>query len=657
MPKIKAPATTSAEALNLAAGAQYYRFTGIEFAPAGAGLQETSTASIRYYMLRVDGTSGGTTGDTADGVPGSLSEQPNFIQIDRCYIHSWAYNQVCLHGIELFCQNADVCNNYISGFNGQSGDAQGILIPGVGPFNIWNNYVEATGENIMFGRGAYTPSASNGGQLPGSGASGTAQSFVKYNSLVKSDAWRFKSGGGTFQQPTESGNYLVKNLAEVKAGKNITFDHNFLMNTFDELDQHGVALAHNIINYTGWEGAINITWSNNVIVKACAGMYIAWNTEGGTITSANKIQNIKVQNNLFVGMSDSGQYGNLYPPSGQNDGRNFVLDLALIGTTPIQGLIWDHNTFIPAGAPNSLYPGASGSQAVGGSDHAFLIGAWQSGSSGSSATGISGFQFTNNIVPEQGAGFAWAPNGFGGGSNAEDISNWKAMCPSPTMGGNAVYTNNPPFPQPTNPITTASFMSQFDPAHTNYTPGAISSLSLLSGTAQQLSFPSTNGTAVTIQGYALPSGSSFKATDTLINGGLAGCDLSQLVWGPSTPKTSTTTNLSASPTTAGQGVSVTLTATVTGSGGTPTGSVQFFDGGTLLGTSTLSGGTATLSTSAFAVGSNSITAVYSGDSTFAGSTSTVVTVTITGIAVTLTIPAVPAVVAGGNAVITVKATD
>jgi hypothetical protein len=53
--------------------------------------------------------------------------------------------------------------------------------------------------------------------------------------------------------------------------------------------------------------------------------------------------------------------------------------------------------------------------------------------------------------------------------------------------------------------------------------------------------------------------------------------------------------------------------------------VQFSDGATLLGTAPLSGGTASFSTSALSVGSHAITAAYSGDGTYAASTSSVLT--------------------------------
>ncbi len=73
---------------------------------------------------------------------------------------------------------------------------------------------------------------------------------------------------------------------------------------------------------------------------------------------------------------------------------------------------------------------------------------------------------------------------------------------------------------------------------------------------------------------------------------------------------------------------VTFTATLTSSVGTPTGSVSFYDGTTLLGQGTLNAGVATYSTSALAAGTHTITAVYSGDANFVTLTSTALTESI-----------------------------
>jgi hypothetical protein len=81
---------------------------------------------------------------------------------------------------------------------------------------------------------------------------------------------------------------------------------------------------------------------------------------------------------------------------------------------------------------------------------------------------------------------------------------------------------------------------------------------------------------------------------------------------------------SLNPSVAGQ--AVTLTAVV--SPGSVTGSVQFLDGATVLGTAPLSGGIAAFSTSALAGGIHSITSVYSGDPNYAASTSSALSQTV-----------------------------
>ena len=94
----------------------------------------------------------------------------------------------------------------------------------------------------------------------------------------------------------------------------------------------------------------------------------------------------------------------------------------------------------------------------------------------------------------------------------------------------------------------------------------------------------------------------------------------------------TTTTLSASPSSVAGGTPITLTATVTNGAVTPTGSVNFYQGTTLLGASTLDGtGTATfsMSTANLYKGTYTVTATYTGSSTLAPSTSTAQTITIT----------------------------
>ncbi len=112
---------------------------------------------------------------------------------------------------------------------------------------------------------------------------------------------------------------------------------------------------------------------------------------------------------------------------------------------------------------------------------------------------------------------------------------------------------------------------------------------------------------------------------------------------------------SANPSVAGQ--SLILTASVTGSGVNLTGSVSFADGGTLIGLANLSAnGTATFTTSSLLAGSHTLTAVYSGDTNHAGSTSSGLSegiVQVAGLALT---SSVNPSLSGSNSVFTVRVT-
>ncbi len=83
-------------------------------------------------------------------------------------------------------------------------------------------------------------------------------------------------------------------------------------------------------------------------------------------------------------------------------------------------------------------------------------------------------------------------------------------------------------------------------------------------------------------------------------------------------KTAATVTVASSRNPVISGSSVTFTATVPAGA---TGSAQFLDGTTVLGTGTVSNGTASFSTTTLSVGTHSITAVYSGDAAYNGATS------------------------------------
>lgn len=137
--------------------------------------------------------------------------------------------------------------------------------------------------------------------------------------------------------------------------------------------------------------------------------------------------------------------------------------------------------------------------------------------------------------------------------------------------------------------------------------------------------------------FALSSGLIITSTASVGDGFGAVGDTSEFsacvtATGGAAP-TTTALASSVNPSTFGQ--TVTFTATVTGS--SPTGTVQFKDGAANLGAPVaLVGATANLTTSSLAAGTHPITAVYGGDATHAGSTSSVLNQVVNSSAATPT---------------------
>lgn len=86
-------------------------------------------------------------------------------------------------------------------------------------------------------------------------------------------------------------------------------------------------------------------------------------------------------------------------------------------------------------------------------------------------------------------------------------------------------------------------------------------------------------------------------------------------------KSAATVTVASSLETATYGQPVTLNASVSGTGSTPTGTLRFMDGSSLLGTATLANGAASFTVNVLSVATHNITAVYEGDAQNEGGTS------------------------------------
>ena len=181
----------------------------------------------------------------------------------------------------------------------------------------------------------------------------------------------------------------------------------------------------------------------------------------------------------------------------------------------------------------------------------------------------------------------------------------------------------------------------------NFLDGATT---LGSGTLNAAGFATYSTSALSAGSHSI---TAVYAGDTNFTGSTSTA-LSQVVNPP--VKLTSTTVVTSSLNPSGQGQSVTFTSVVTGPTGNatiPTGTVTFTDGSSTLGTGTLNGsGQATYNTSSLSTGSHSITAVYGGDTNFAGSTSSALTQTVNTPSYTVSFNPTSLTVTGGSPGIT-----
>jgi chitodextrinase len=281
-----------------AAGAHHFRFVGIEFG-LGAGL------SLNYGMVCF-----GTSSQTA------LDQVPHDLVLDRCYVHGNATGNVS-RGVALNCARGAVIDSYVANIHGVGFDTQAIAAwNGPGPLKIVNNYLEAAGENVMFG-----------GADPKIYGLVVSDVEIRRNRLAKPLSWN----------PLDASyagiHWSVKNIFELKNAQRILVDGNlFEYNWVD--GQNGTAILFTPRNQEGtapWSTVQDVTFTNNIVRHTAAGVNFL-----GTDYNypSQRLQRIKVKNNLFVDVGNA------------RWGTNNVLFYLLDGTAFVT---IDHNTALQTG--------------------------------------------------------------------------------------------------------------------------------------------------------------------------------------------------------------------------------------------------------------------------------------------------------------------
>ncbi len=191
-------------------GANHYRFLGLEITRESPGLV--------YNLIFMKGK--GTN---------------HHLVFDRDWIHGTAQDETN-RGIALGSSTyVAVVDSYFTDFHcvavtGACGDSQAIAgglgdYP-MGPYKIVDNFLEAAGENVMFGGGPATMTP--------------ADIEIRRNHLFKPWIWRKGSDG--FVGGASGKPFIVKNLFEVKNAERVLLEGNIFENVWSGFSQVGFAI-------------------------------------------------------------------------------------------------------------------------------------------------------------------------------------------------------------------------------------------------------------------------------------------------------------------------------------------------------------------------------------------------------------------------------
>ena len=372
--------STTASAVTTAPGASYYRFIGVAF-------EANQNGSGDVIMLGRDSQT-------------TLAEVPHHIEFDRVLVSGdptvGQKRAIAANATHVVVANSDIRNIKAIGQDSQAVAAWNTP----GPIEIRNNYLEAAGENIMFG-GAHI-------NLPGIVPSDIT---VENNLLTKNEAWRGTS-------------WTVKNLFELKNARRVTVRRNIMQYNWGGA-QAGFAVVltpRNSSGRTPWVVVEDIEFSGNIVSYTGSG----FNMLGHDDTDpSGQLARVVVRNNLLFDVSTAWEGSGIF---------------AQLGGEP-RDIAFDHNTVMHTGNIVTFYSGqyvnSSGVRVSGGP--------------------VQGFVFTNNLLKHNAYGIIGSGQGYGNQTLAY-------YAPGAIVQRNAMATNNAVssrYPGDNQFPTVAAFMTAF----------------------------------------------------------------------------------------------------------------------------------------------------------------------------------------------------
>jgi len=210
----------------------------------------------------------------------TLRNVPSGLTLDRLYIHGDP-DRGQKRAVALNAGDTTIVGCHISDIKAIAQDSQAIGgWNGPGPYIIENNYLEAAGENIMFG-----------GADPAIPELTPSHIVVRHNVLSKPLAW--KAPGAPKWQ--------IKNLFELKNARAVVVEGNVMERSWQQA-QSGYAVLFTVRNQDGacrWCQVEDVQFRGNLVRNAGGGLVIL-----GTdpIHPSRQTNNIVVRDNVFDGI-------------------------------------------------------------------------------------------------------------------------------------------------------------------------------------------------------------------------------------------------------------------------------------------------------------------------------------------------------------------
>jgi hypothetical protein len=209
MAKLEFDERTGSGPIMFLPGANHYRFLGLEITRGAPG------ADITALVL-----GGGTA---------------NHLIFDRVWLHGTAHDETA-YGIGMNSMTeVAVIDSFFTDFHcvavtGSCTDAQAFGSTGSsvrnGPYKIENNFLEASGENILFGGGGARVAP--------------ADIEIRHNHLFKPISWKPNQPG--FVGGLSGHPFIVKNHFELKNAQRVLFEDNLLENVWGGFSQTGFSV-------------------------------------------------------------------------------------------------------------------------------------------------------------------------------------------------------------------------------------------------------------------------------------------------------------------------------------------------------------------------------------------------------------------------------